>query len=1263
MPTELLDNRYKIVRPLGEGAMGAVYQVEESATGQVLAMKVLGAQHQGGEKSYLQLKQEFRLMTRLRHPNCCAVYDYGLLESGAPFLTMELVPGHGLDELVPLPLDQVVPVLTQLCLALGYVHQLGYVHADVKSANVRVRPDGQVKLMDYGLMELAGHAGGPIRGTVGYLAPEVIKRGRVDRRADLYALGALAYEMITGQLPFRHEALLDLLRQHLNDPPEPPSGLRKGLDPTLEQVVLTLLAKEPVERFQSAYEVLEALGVEVPAGLGGTLLSAPMVERAGALATLTEPLERLSRLEAGGTILVLGEDGVGKSRLLDELRFETQAADLHHIHVSQRGSPVPYGPFVELLRRALPLAQVRLPKLVERLAPVLVKLVPSLTTAQGRAVAPAPELDPPNREKVRLQDAVTVLLGELARPGGLVLAFDDWHRADPLSQELMAYLLRNTEGLPLLVVLSTSGAPSPAPGWLERAVQLPLPPLSREGVALMLASMLGTTEVAPHLVAQVHALSQGNPLLIEHMLEHLISERVLVSEGRRWRLEVELTREHLPTDSAAYRLRQLEGMPALTRELAAVAAVVGELASLELLQAVSGLPEDDLLDAVHGLEVAQFLRGTEDGLLAFCSPEVQRHLVDSLEPARRQALHERCLEALEARVGGAELADQPIELVTALARHSLSAQDRDRAIPYALEAGTRRLALLALDEAEEFLTQGLALARGVDATHGGATLIRFLEALGSIRRPRGDGKGAKEVQAEAIDLAERLGRRRELGRLLGSQAKAAMLMGENPVALEYAQRAVAVSDAEGDDVNVGRCLLTAARALFFSGKLQEALAQANRAAMVAERIGDVVLQGSAFALAGYFHVASSDPGQIPLGIERLERSLAVLQPSGEKLALVNSYNLLGNAQNALGDHRGAWASFLAGRTISYEVGLRADEVVAIINLAITSLDLGNLPEATVRAEEAVALATTANVRYAQGYASALHAVACAWSGHGERALEQMASALAYTRDIKNKYVEALILLYQVELLLLLGQHEAAMVAARCLRDLIDQTGNAEPEPKLNALLGELHLRRNEGEEAAWRAELAYQAAVTSQSRGGQVRALRVKAAAAAHAGRWQDAYALAEQGLALADQIGTLLEASRLAAAWGEATIALGLGGALARYEAARDRAREAGAPALEAVACYGMACARPHAPEAPGLVQQARELLRAVREALPEDVQTAYSALEEHARILYHNHHFHSTPRRLPPPRNLMLEGFLHRRGCLDVPAGHRVAPEAGAV
>src|SRR5207245_830368 len=142
------------------------------------------------------------LMSQIKHPKCCAVYDYGVLEDGAAYLTMEVVPGHGLDEILPLDGATFKSVLSQVLLALGYVHQQAFVHCDIKSENVRVRPDGTFKLTDFGLMERAGRAGGAIKRTLGYMAPEMAKGGRLDQRADLYSVGCLAYEMLVGRLPF-----------------------------------------------------------------------------------------------------------------------------------------------------------------------------------------------------------------------------------------------------------------------------------------------------------------------------------------------------------------------------------------------------------------------------------------------------------------------------------------------------------------------------------------------------------------------------------------------------------------------------------------------------------------------------------------------------------------------------------------------------------------------------------------------------------------------------------------------------------------------------------------------------------------------------------------------------------------------------------------------------------------------------------------------------------------------------------------------------
>ena len=1212
MTTELLDNRYKILQALGEGAMGMVYLVEDGTTGQALAMKVLSRQMEANEKSFLQLKQEFRVMAQLRHPNCCAVYDYGQLPDGAPFLTMEVVPGHGLDELLPLGAEQLRQVLAQLLLALGYVHQLGYVHCDIKSANVRVKPDGTVKLMDYGLMEVAGRSGAPIRGTLAYLAPEIVKRGPVDRRADLYSLGCLAYELLAGRPPFIADKVMEVLRAHVADAPPPLGSLVPGLDPALEAIVMRLLAKDPINRYQSAYEALEDLGVEVPAGIGGNLLTSPMVGRDEAMETLAAHLPALAAGKGGGAYLVYGEGGIGKSRLLEELRFRTQLEDLIFVSgVAPDRAAVPYGPFVEALRKLMPTARAQAGETVARLAPVLVKLLPEL------AVPPAPDLDPPSREKLRLQDAIAALFREVASACGLVLVLEDWHRADALSSELLDFALRNITDVPLLTIVSSRQVPEPAPAWLAQAQRLELGPLDPRGLWRMVTAMLGAEDVGPSFMRQVSDSAGGNPFMVERLLEHLVREGVLVATKGKWNTQLNLTAEHLPQDLGALLLRKLDLLPEAARELARTAAVMGDSFKLDGLKLVAGWRDDELFDALQALEMAQILVLDEGGAYRFAQAQLQRQVYDMLAPDLRAQIHGAMVVALEERFHGVRPAEIAIEDVNALATHSLRAGAGEKAILYALEAGSRSAALFALADAEHFLTEGLALLRLEPGTRWRRQLLSYLQALGDVRRGAGRAKDAKEVLAEAIDLAEELGLQRELGRLLGSQAKACTVTAEYPVALEYGTRAVAISEAAGDDFNVSRALLVVGRVNFFLGNLPEALALASRAVEMAEVSGDLTIMGSAFALAGYFLVASSDPKKIPQGIENLDRSLALLQETGDKLGLINSYNLLGNAQNQLGDHLDAWKSFTKTRTLSYEAGSRSDEVVAVINLAITALDLGNQREAYVRALEAEELSSKYVIRFTHGYAMALAALASVLLGEGGDADKRFELALTITRDIKNKYIECLILQYQVEAMLELGRLDQAASAGKALRALIDETGNAEPETRLNCLMAEVHVRRGELEDASWRADLAWQASTTSLAKGMQVRALRAKAMVAAAVGDYGEARDCAEEALAIGEAIGTKYQNALLLGLLGELALATGTPGALDHFRAMEVLAGQTDVRLIGALARFGRAAAAPYAPEAGSLADEARVLLATLADGLAEADRAAYLSPRERARLM----------------------------------------------
>ncbi|MFP5501274.1 MAG: serine/threonine-protein kinase, partial [Candidatus Sericytochromatia bacterium] len=196
-----LPARYEHRRLLGAGGMGEVHLVFDREREEEVALKTFAPAPGADEaEGRFLFKQEFWAMASFRHPNLVAAYDYGELEDGTPYLTMEPVPGRDLEgRQSEAEVRQWVPGIAA---ALSYLHGRGYVHGDLKPENIRLREDGLPKLMDLGLLTRAGRAGGAIRGSLHYMAPEAIRQGAVDARSDLYGLGAVIFQLLAGRPPF-----------------------------------------------------------------------------------------------------------------------------------------------------------------------------------------------------------------------------------------------------------------------------------------------------------------------------------------------------------------------------------------------------------------------------------------------------------------------------------------------------------------------------------------------------------------------------------------------------------------------------------------------------------------------------------------------------------------------------------------------------------------------------------------------------------------------------------------------------------------------------------------------------------------------------------------------------------------------------------------------------------------------------------------------------------------------------------------------------
>src|SRR6058998_4182048 len=257
----LFDGRYRIVRKLGAGGMANVYLAEDQDLGRAVAIKILNDRHANDDQFVERFRREAKNAAGLSHPNIVSIYDRGEAE-GTYYIAMEYLDGRSLKELVvargPLPIADAIEFTRQVLAALRFAHRKGVVHRDIKPHNVMADADGRLKVTDFGIAR-AGVSqmteAGSIIGTAQYLSPEQARGAAVDQRSDLYSVGVVLYELLTGTVPFTGESPVEIAMKHLSSPAEPPSAKRADVPRDLDLVVLRALAKDQADRYQSAEEM------------------------------------------------------------------------------------------------------------------------------------------------------------------------------------------------------------------------------------------------------------------------------------------------------------------------------------------------------------------------------------------------------------------------------------------------------------------------------------------------------------------------------------------------------------------------------------------------------------------------------------------------------------------------------------------------------------------------------------------------------------------------------------------------------------------------------------------------------------------------------------------------------------------------------------------------------------------------------------------------------------------------------------------------
>jgi hypothetical protein len=264
---DLFAGRYEIIESLGQGGMGKVYRALDRKIGEVVALKLIRPEISVNEKAIERFKNELKIARKITHRNICRMHDIGE-EGFFHYITMEYVAGEDLKRFIrragTLSTGKAIHIAQQVCEGLAEAHRLGVIHRDLKPQNIMIDENGNAKIMDFGIARFVDTermtGSGVMIGTPEYMSPEQAELLDVDRRADIYSLGVVLYEMVSGRVPFDGETPLSIAMKHKTEKPRNVRELNAQVPPALEGVIAKCLSKSPADRYQSAEELMAALG-------------------------------------------------------------------------------------------------------------------------------------------------------------------------------------------------------------------------------------------------------------------------------------------------------------------------------------------------------------------------------------------------------------------------------------------------------------------------------------------------------------------------------------------------------------------------------------------------------------------------------------------------------------------------------------------------------------------------------------------------------------------------------------------------------------------------------------------------------------------------------------------------------------------------------------------------------------------------------------------------------------------------------------------
>ncbi|HRE49162.1 MAG TPA: AAA family ATPase [Aggregatilineales bacterium] len=1052
----LIARRYRLDAPIGQGGMGTVFRAHDRLTGRSVALKRVlpdGGQV-GSDASETDLRailvREFQTLAALRHPNIISILDYGFDDAGAPFFTMELLDApqtliaYGRD----LPVTGKVALLIDTLRALVYLHRHGIIHRDLKPGNILVS-EGRLRVLDFGT---AAHradieAGA---GTLAYMSPEVLRGGVASAASDLYAVGVIAYELLTGKFPFDTDSTARFVDQVLylgaDLSPLPDSALKvevltaKSVEiipftddsppvskdrlrtPSLRGVVGRLLAKSPQDRYAESLsailELCEAADLPYPeetaAHRESFLQASRFVGREEERQALTNAVND-AHAGKGGLWLIGGESGVGKSRLMNEIRI-TAAARGMLIMSGQAVSEgvIPYGLWREVIRRVALYID-----LTDLEVAILCAIAPDLPSLLGREISAAPHTEG-KAAQVRLFATLTEAFRRL--PGTAVILLEDLQWADSGSLDLLTWLGGSLAKESLLVVGNyrndeTPQLPETLRGGHPQVIHLQR--FSPEHIETLTAFMLGEAGHEPAILELLNRETEGNAFFLVEVVRALAE-----AAGRLERVR-DMT---LPAHVYAGGIRQvvarrLERVAEADRLVLTLAALIGRGIDEEALRCAH--PTWEIWDVQEWLRrcAEAGVLDVAEGCWRFAHDKLREVCLETILAEDRPALHLRAADGLE-KAHAVNLTPH----YAALAYHLQEGGEHIRAREFWTLAGDTSVTQFAHDDALKYYGNALRLTPEDDHRirydlhlkrvnmSVRRSAIEIVEAI--LRDLAGEAAylGDAERATTALKAAQHAGSVSDYptaeGRSLdaiqlapdddGLQIAARIVLGESYHHRGRYEEADACFQ-EGYTIAKRRdwlneqahCLNNQGAWRYDAQRISEALPFYEEALSAARAAGDWATQCDALNGIG-MTTANLD---FERSLTAFEGALVLAKRASDRLRMGRAYNNLGTVSSQHGFLSQEIRYSLDAADLQRSIGNKRGESISLYNLGMAMLDVGRNELGRLYANHAIAISREIGERTLEAFFLAEGAYSDYCEGDYETALTSLGEAIQLAREL------------------------------------------------------------------------------------------------------------------------------------------------------------------------------------------------------------------------------------------------------------------------